>query len=512
MGTTNVMILFIIVVTCIGYIIISKFVAGKYQHPSDFLLYRKSLDSSKMFGTLYASGMSLATVFISFFLLAPYFGISLIWAALFYCLGYIVLYLFLDKIFDSVKDGKTIHGFLGNAYQDKKIKNITSIVTTIGFMGIFSTEILVGSNILKDILPAGIDPLYPIILFAIVVIVYSLLGGLKSVIITDLYQAAGTIIAIFLVLIVAIKLGKQDGVYFQGSPFKSIWLSPLMMLNFFLINVPFPLVDMATWQRIAAVKKKKGAKKGVIITIAVFLISWLVILFSALLLTEYSSMDHSGGLTYSLIKFAKSYGIYGVITVLIVFPSLVAAMLSTADSYLVASAQTIIMDVKDHDYFDKHSIVPSKEDFDRFDLNPDDRKVVMDTRYFMFIGGIIGISLVILLEKIGFKVDDLVFAVYGSSLSLVPSTIIALIKKDNIKYLSPAAIVSIVSGTFFGWVYGILSVLLSTYPHNSFLQNFAEIDLLPGKPSAHNSPTIAFFVSLITFAVSFLVIRMRRKK
>jgi len=509
MISIKMIIILAIILTCLLYLIISKYALSKAITPSDFLLYRKSLGAGKVFTTLYASGMSLATVFIAFFILAPYFGISLIWAAIFYSLGYFVLLLFIDKIFDRVKHGSTIHGFLGEAYDDIQVKIIASIATTVGFIGIFSTEIMVGSNILKDIMPQGVDQLYPILLFALIVIIYSLLGGFKSVIITDIYQSIATLVAILLIFIVALSMGIEDGHYFTENCFNNIWLPPLMMINFMLINLPFPLVDMSTWQRIAAVRNIKSAKKGVWVTLAMFLLTWTIILISALMLTENSSLDSSGGLTTSIISFAEYYGTIGIIVAVIIFPSLVAAMLSTADSYLVASGQTIIMDIKDFEYFKNHKIIDDSELKEQSEPTQEDRNVIKHTRHFMFIAGLSGIFAVVLLTKIGFKVDDLVFAVYGSSLALLPSVIFALLNKTDISNYALAAKMSILFGIIFGWVYGILSVLYSNNNSNIFFKIFASIDILPGKPSAYNSPTIALFVSTIIFILYFFMLRKR---
>lgn len=496
----NLLILLAIFASCIIYIFISRYSARVAQHPSDFLLYRKSLGAGKVFGTLYASGMSLATVFIAFFILAPFFGIALIWSAIFYALGYVVLYLFTKKIFDKTKDGKTIHGFLGHSYNDVRLTKIASITTTIGFMGIFSTEIFVGANILSDVIPFDHVAFYPVILFALIVITYSVLGGLKSVILTDKYQAIATITAVILIFIIALLTGKSDEKYFNENAFNSIFLSPLLMINFFLINVPFPIIDMTVWQRIAAVKSVDDANKGIWGAIVTFFITWILILFSAMLLTENATLDSSGGLSTTLVNFSINYGFWGLIIVIITFPSLIAAMLSTADTYLVASSQTIIMDIKERKYFEDNKIIPEVTEKE-LEVTPADRKIITETRKFMFFWGIIGILIVFLLSKVGFNVADLVFAIYGSSLSLLPAVLFALLKKTVVNNYSFPAKLSIVVGLISGWSYGFLAVL-GQNNNSTLFQVFKYIDILPGDPSAYNSPTIAILFSSLAFLIS----------
>lgn len=87
-----------VAVSCGFYLFIAREDAPRIGSASDFFLYQRKLGRRQVFGTFYASGMSLATVFIAFLQLAPFLGLGLIWAAIFYAGGHLVLWLLIPKI------------------------------------------------------------------------------------------------------------------------------------------------------------------------------------------------------------------------------------------------------------------------------------------------------------------------------------------------------------------------------------------------------------------------------
>jgi len=466
--------------------------------------------------------MSLATVFIAFFQLAPVFGLSLLWAALFYALGHVVIFYLTPRIRSLTTSGSTLHGFLKDSYGSEGLKLTASIATTIGFIGIFATELIVGTRLLQSLLP-NVDSYLPsLLLIGMVLVAYSILGGFKSVVRTDLLQTSAVILFCGLMIYLAFHFGAPT----SGEPLIpdnliANWkLAPLgvvapsviflMMLNFFLINVPFPLVDMSAWQRIVAAKDTKAAKSGVGLAAIMFFITWGAILFAALALTETAGADSAGGLATILINFGGE-GWFSLILTCMGFAALVAAMLSTADSFLIAAGQTISMDITDRKFFEKHPIEDSATVSQSDNLLPMDsthRKVIGRAR--MQMGGIaiIGLILCIALTHIGFDVVSFVFAIYGSALALAPVVLCGLLlaKKLDLKRVQTFAILSVATGIVVGWAYGITSV---TAQQGSFAWSLASWWILPDGVSVYNAPTIAFGFSLVIMIIG-LVFRARR--
>ena len=288
------------------------------------------------------------------------------------------------------------------------------------------------------------------------------------------------------------------------------------MINFFLINVPFPLVDMSAWQRIVASKNASIARLGLFVAIITFIITWSAILFGAIALTEYSSADKAGGLPTLLIMFGETTGTIGIIISAVCFAALIAAMLSTADTFLVAAGQTISMDITDTNYFKEHPIeeVADEEIEEQYiPMGLDDKKVVDGARKKMALMAFAGLVFCIILIKIGFGVAELVFAVYGSSLALFPAIGFALLRcgKSDLSQYGVTATTSVILGFVSGWSYGIISVAFPAGSQNIFARALKFVDFLPGDPSVYNSPTIAFSVSCTVMLLGLLINAIRSK-
>lgn len=492
----NIIALLAILLACIVFLKIAMEDASRIRSLQDFFLYCKELLPGKVFGTFYASGMSLATVFIAFYQLAPFLGTKLIWSVIFYPLGLFALWLAIPKISDATNNSGTIHGFLGNAFKSKEVTVISSIASCIGFIGVFATEIIIGSLLLRSVLPGEAGYWAALLLLSAVVLSYSILGGFKTVVRTDKWQSIMIILVCLILLLLATSSNTDPLKKFVVSRRIEDWILPaVMMINFFLINVPFQLVDMSAWQRIAASKDEASARRGLFTAIIMFVFTWGAILYSALILSSlYNQGDSTGGLAGSLL-FLGNTGINGAILSAFCFAGLVSAMLSTADSFLIAAGQTISMDISDRNYF--RSINAQGGGVLKVE-----RKIIAKSRKAMLFIAFFGLASASVLTVIGFQAADLIFAVYGSSLALFPSVAYALFCKSSkvsskLKY---TAILSILSGITYGWFFGVFSVLNATKKIN-FHEVLETIDILPGDPSPYNAPTYAIGVAMLVFVL-----------
>lgn len=492
-------------ITAAIYLYIGSKDARNLASASDYLLYRHRLEPGQVFGTFYASGMSLATVFIAFMQLAPFLGTKLIWSVIFYSLGHVVLWLLIGKILENAH-GVTLHGFLGKKYKSNILRYTASITTTIGFLGVFATELIVGTFIFSALFKTQSGYWLSLTIVTSVVLAYSILGGFKSVVKTDKIQSIGIIFVSVLLVYIAWKFGKQEGVLIPKELTKSWILPPIMMLNFFLINVAFPIVDMSAWQRVIASKDRSVASKGLISAIIMFILTWSAVLFAGLGLSEFSGKDSTGGLIHDILMFGSQGWLVAIIAS-IGFASLVAAMVSTADTFLIAAGQTIAMDIRDREFFDESEIISRDELKAKSiaELNEKDHSVISRTRINMLYLSLAGLIFCVILKVIGFNVAELVFAVYGAALSLVPCVIVALFhpNHNSLSRLSSFAILSTGIGVIFGWLYGILAVLkpqddtmLSVISHS--------LDIFLGHPSAYNSPTVSFGFATVIMIVGVI--------
>ncbi len=459
---------------------------GTITSVDDFFIYRRRLTARGVFSTFYASGMSLATVFIAFMRLAPQLGLALIWAVAFYALGHLLLWVLIPRIKGMIAEGQTIHTFLGDRYGSDTMRRVGSGATVIGFIGVFATELIVGTYIFENLFGSPGSYWAALVLFTGILITYALLGGFRSVVRTDIIQSLAILFVTALLVLVALSEGESDGCLIPEELTGSFVLPWLILLNFFLINVLFPVVDMSAWQRVAASTSTQTARNGVFPAALFFFATWTLIVLAALSLTEFVQTNEDGGLMLAL----KAYGANGLLESVLGalgVAALVAAMMSTADTFLIAASQSVAMDIRQ-----SGDEEPPRSDAAIINLARSDMLKI----------ALVGLLICLGFRAIGFNVAELVFAVYGSSLALLPAVALALAAPAGVSLMPfrRPAIGSILAGILAGWTYGILAVLSSG---NESLARM--IDILPGPPSAYNAPTMAVASAVVVFSIMTVI-------
>src|SRR5690606_27055781 len=138
-------------------------------------------------------------------------------------------------------------------------------------LGFTGGQILAGAKLASGTLfadlPIGLDPKYfSLIVIAIIILIYTALGGLKAVIYTDTVQ---WIILLFGLIFVAIPLtlidlGGIESMFEQLPPeFSSLTnVSFLQIVNWFVTIIPIWFIAMTLYQRMYALKDVKDTKKA----------------------------------------------------------------------------------------------------------------------------------------------------------------------------------------------------------------------------------------------------------
>ncbi len=167
---------------------------------------------------------------------------------------------------------------------------------------------------------------------AIIVILYSYLGGYISVVLTDGLQFfLLTLSIIYLILSL-----KNNIHYIQPSDlniFSNIQYNMLMAISFTLAWLISPII----WQRISSANTKKSSKRGLIISIIAFSILYILIIVIAICLRKFPA---NSNFFSNIIK--NSLPLSGSI---LVFIGIGAAIMSTADSAINIGALTLVKDV-----------------------------------------------------------------------------------------------------------------------------------------------------------------------
>jgi len=463
----------------------------KIKKLSDFFLSGKALNNRSVFHSTFAQGMSLATVFIAFLQLAGVLKGVLIWASLTYAAGWFA-FAFLSKKIANQKSIGTLHDFLGQKFNSNTIVIITSIATSLGFVGILSTELIVGSSIFSNLNVNNVNFFYYGLFFiTLCILIYTTLGGYKAVIKTDIYQSYliyGATLALVVISLIILKNEPTITIKQTFSDFFNFKASSgLLLLNLFLINALFPFVDMSAWQRLIASKNAKESKRGTIKSSIAFMVTWLILIFVSILITyKVNAASPDGGL-FEMFNLLSTYNINSSIIFVITFVAFagfISAMLSTSDSFLISTSQTLSMDI-----FYKNT-------------NKSDKYIISRARIQLFLILLIGVSLSLLLYKSGFKIVDLIFSIYGATLALFPLVLVAFFNKKPEK-LKKWGMISVVVGIILAWLNGFYSVFL---PQNIDILNYFHQGLLSWykNPSTFNSPTIAVFSATIIILIGFI--------
>lgn len=265
------------------------------------------------------------------------------------------------------------HSFLSfpevlNHHYNGKVALIAGIISLIGYIGFTSSQVLAGAKLAAATFPS-ITTVDAVLLMGLVIIGYTVLGGLKAVIYTDTIQ---WIILMFGLIVVGIplgyiKVGGWDAIqaYLPHDFLTLTNISFVQFINWLITIVPIWFVGMTLYQRIYACKDEKTAKRAWFIA---GLFEWPVMAFMGIILgllgrvafeqgmfTEFgyapgSPIDEEIGLPL-LLTHIFPIGLMGLL-----MSSYFSAIMSTADSCLMAASGNFTTDILRLSKHNKRSI------------------------------------------------------------------------------------------------------------------------------------------------------------
>lgn len=199
------------------------------------------------------------------------------------------------------------------------------------------------STIWKVVL--GIDFTYGIILSFVLILGFTILGGLPGTIITDAVQSLIIIVGIVILLVASIGYGGGFSEIFANTPKE--FLSPLgpfglgEVLIFALSVGPFYLVWQSTWQRIFASKTEKIAKKAGVIGFTIAIIVSFIPFFVGMTARGFLPLDMRPDLIFSYVTCELLPPYLGGI----IYVGLLAALMTGADSFILQGSSNLTIDL-----------------------------------------------------------------------------------------------------------------------------------------------------------------------
>ena len=426
---THFIVILLYLFTLIG---IGVYKANKIKTQSDFSIAGRSLTPWVLVGTMLATWMGTGSILGN---AGKTYETGL--AALILPLGSVLGIIILTQIAGKVRNYEkfTVPEILGDRFgQSARIISVFALV--IAYMVIVSYQYNAGGAVLSTILTDDqgqslISVETGTIIAAVFIVLYTMLAGLVSVAYTDV--ANGIIILLSFIIAIPIFLYEAGGFSGMATSFAlmgkphhmDFWgvYSTLDIINFCL--PPFLLImgDANMYQRFFASKDAEGAKSATKILIIAVALAELMIITAAWISSSMIPDAEVGKyvLIYASHKFLPTF--IGAI----MMTTIVGIIISTADSFLLVPATTLMRDIY----------------LNYIDPKANEKKIVLLSRILVLILGIIAyiVSLGFARSSGFFERALYAYTIYGASIT--PSLVAALFWKGATK---AGAVCSIVTG------------------------------------------------------------------
>ena len=331
----------------------------------------------------------------------------------------------------------TYPDFLRQRYNGN-VALVAALISGIGYLGFTGAQMLAGATLASatiiPVAPWGMDQIqFALIVIAVITIVYTVAGGLKAVIYTDTVQwiiLLGGLI--FVTVPVALyKIGGLSALRENLPPefFSLSNISAVQFVNWMVSIIPIWLIGMTLYQRMYACKNEKDARKAWFIA-GVF--EYPIMAFTGVFLgmcarVIFPEADSEMAMPM-LIRDVLPIGVTGI-----VIAAYFSAIMSTADSCLMASSGNFVNDI-----------------FERYFTNGVSAK--QSIRISMFATLIIGVTAVVLAAQFETVLDAILHAYSFMVAGLFIPTLGAYFWKRG---SSKGAIAGMLSG-------GTIAILLMT--------------------------------------------------
>ncbi len=243
-----------------------------------------------------------------------------------------------------------VFGFLYN----RKVAVVAAIISIIGYTGFTSSQLLAGAKLSSATFPE-VGTQQMLWIMGGIAVVYTMMGGMKAVIYTDTIQWIILLVGLMGIAIPMtwITLGGMDGIrpYLTDDMLSLSNLTWQDIVNWTVTVVPIWFVGMTLYQRIFACKDVKTAKKAWYIA---GVLEWPFMAFTGVLLGMLANVAVQKGIVAVpggvladselglplLIKNILPAGLTGI-----VLAAYFSAVLSTADSCLMAASGSVVGDL-----------------------------------------------------------------------------------------------------------------------------------------------------------------------
>ena len=224
-------------------------------------------------------------------------------------------------------------------------------------------------------------------------------------------------------------------------------------LGVLVMNLPAPISDAGTWQRLCSTRSEADARRGLLKAILLFVVIWGSLIFAGAYIAQIGvasgSFDplKSTLSDFILNQMATPSPIYLLLLLMFVL-GLFAAMITTADSILMVATQLCAVDL-----------------LKLQTTTVEDSKKLRQARTVLIGIAVAAFTLFVIFRMAGLDTVQLIFSIYGAQLAMFPSVAAALFFRDrlDLSRFGKAAAASMVVGFVSAWasaIYGKVSGVL----------------------------------------------------
>src|SRR5699024_1857227 len=362
----TIMVLYLVGMLCFGF-----FFLGKNKGGEDYLVGGREMSilsiGLSVVATDVGGGFSIGLGGLGFTI-----GISGSWMLFTGLVGAWLAAVFLipkvkgNKVFDDAYTFPDVfdHYFTG------EVALLAGIISAIGYAGFTGAAILAGAKLAAGTF-AELDITTALWIMGTVVVVYTVMGGLKAVIYTDMVQWSILLLGLILVVVPVsyYAVGGWDSIATAVDPALLSMTNVTWQKGIYwaVTIIPIWFIGMTLYQRIYATNDEKTAKRAWYLA-GVF--EWPFMAFMGVLLGLFAKVAFAQGMfdylgaSQSMTNFDAEYGRPMVLRSVmlvglmgIILSGYFSAIFSTADSCLMASSANIVSDIigyfKDIDFDSK---------------------------------------------------------------------------------------------------------------------------------------------------------------
>ncbi|MCP4750454.1 MAG: sodium:solute symporter family protein [Proteobacteria bacterium] len=422
--------LYLLILIGIGY-----YASRKVKGTEDYTIAGRRLGYPVMLGTLIGTAIGAAAT-VGKAGKAYDVGFALFVATLAYGIG-LILFGFIAPTIRKIEIW-TIPDALALRYGNS-MRIVTAVVMVLAVIALFGGQLIaVGLAVTSVLADFGITYTQAILGAGLIMVLYTIMGGLLAVAYTDLLQTLimlvciGILLPIFIIqdvggASVAFDLLKPGEGNFWGG------LTVVYIISLFLIDIPFCLVDPSLWQRASAAKDSSMIRKSVFITSGIYFYWSFIAVFMGVMAAHLfpGLAGTSGGVDSAIPLMVTKY--MPAVLKGICLAAMMAIMMSTADTALLISGTTFSWDI-----------------LRAFRPQTEDKTLLICARVFILVIGVLGVIFALNMKGI-FDILLLAFAIFVSGI-FVP-TMCALFWKKATK--SGALVSAIVASVAVVILYGL---------------------------------------------------------